>query len=84
MDFVSTRGGGEPVSFTEAFARGLAPDGGLYVPRSLPLLSQNILNEDALPYAALAWDFLSLFDSDTTASTSSTSLIAATATSATR
>jgi threonine synthase len=64
MDFVSTRGGGEPVSFNEAFARGLAPDGGLYVPRHLPLLPQTILVEDALPYAALAWDFLSLFDSD--------------------
>ncbi len=64
MDFVSTRGGGEPVSFNEAFARGLAPDGGLYVPRHLPLLPQTLLVEDAMPYAALAWDFFSLFDSD--------------------
>jgi threonine synthase len=64
MDFVSTRGGGSPVSFTEAFAQGLAPDGGLYVPKHLPMLSSDILVEDALPYAALAWDFLSLFDSD--------------------
>lgn len=64
MEFVSTRGGGTPVSFTEALARGLAPDGGLYVPRQLPLLSSGILVEDALPYPALAWDFLSLFDTD--------------------
>ena len=64
MEFVSTRGGGTPVSFTEAFARGLAPDGGLYVPRHLPLLASDILVEDAMPYAALAWDFLSLFDTD--------------------
>lgn len=64
MEFVSTRGGGTPVSFTEALARGLAPDGGLYVPRQLPLLSSNILVEDAMPYPALAWDFLSLFDTD--------------------
>ncbi|HQZ30040.1 MAG: threonine synthase [Verrucomicrobiales bacterium] len=64
MDFVSTRGGGSPVSFTEAFAQGLAPDGGLFVPKHLPMLSSDILVEDALPYAALAWDFLSLFDSD--------------------
>ncbi len=64
MDFVSTRGGGSPVSFVEAFSRGLAPDGGLYVPKSLPMLSTDLLVEDALPYAALAWDFLSLFDSD--------------------
>ena len=64
MEFVSTRGGGTPVSFTEAFAQGLAPDGGLYVPRHLPLLSSTILVEDVMPYAALAWDFLSLFDTD--------------------
>lgn len=36
MRYVSTRGGAPPVSFTEAVVRGLAPDGGLYVPRSLP------------------------------------------------
>ncbi|NLT70141.1 MAG: threonine synthase [Verrucomicrobiaceae bacterium] len=64
MEFVSTRGGGTPVTFTEALARGLAPDGGLYVPRQLPLLASNLLVEDALPYPALAWDFLSLFDTD--------------------
>src|SRR5690606_17030841 len=64
MEFVSTRGGGEPVGFNEAFARGLAPDGGLYVPRRLPILPQTILVEDAMPYPALAWDFLGLFDGD--------------------
>tara|TARA_R110002096_G_scaffold84777_9_gene195540 strand:- start:3301 stop:4659 length:1359 start_codon:yes stop_codon:yes gene_type:complete len=64
MQFVSTRGGSEPVSFSEAFANGLAPDGGLYVPKNLPMLPSDLLVEDALPYPALAWDFLSLFDSD--------------------
>lgn len=64
MDFVSTRGGGSPVSFNEAFANGLAPDGGLYVPRSLPILPQSFLIEDAMPYAAMAWEFLRMFDTD--------------------
>ena len=32
VSFVSTRGGGAPVSFDAALLRGLAPDGGLYVP----------------------------------------------------
>lgn len=64
MDFVSTRGLSEPVSFTGAFANGLAPDGGLYVPKHLPLLPSDLLVDEALPYPALAWDFLSLFDSD--------------------
>ncbi len=64
MQFVSTRGGSDPVSFFDAFANGLAPDGGLYVPKNLPLLPSDLLVEDAMPYPALAWDFLSLFDSD--------------------
>ncbi|MCC7440567.1 MAG: threonine synthase [Bdellovibrionales bacterium] len=34
--WVSTRGGGGEVSLAEALERGLAPDGGLYVPESIP------------------------------------------------
>jgi threonine synthase len=36
--FVSTRGEAEPCSFTQAMKRGLAPDGGLYLPDRYPLL----------------------------------------------
>jgi threonine synthase len=36
LKFVSTRRGAPPVSLSEAIARGLAPDGGLYVPTRLP------------------------------------------------
>lgn len=36
LEFVSTRGAAPPVSLSEAIARGLAPDGGLYVPARLP------------------------------------------------
>ncbi|MEX2580082.1 MAG: threonine synthase [Verrucomicrobiales bacterium] len=64
MEFVSTRGGGDPVGFFDAFANGLAPDGGLYVPKHLPLLPSDLLVEDAMPYPALALDILGLFDSD--------------------
>ncbi len=39
MNFVSTRGRSPAVSFSEAIATGLAPDGGLYVPERLPLFS---------------------------------------------
>jgi threonine synthase len=35
---ISTRGSGAPVPLSEAIARGLAPDGGLYVPERLPAL----------------------------------------------
>lgn len=38
MRYVSTRGGVPPTSLSEALAAGLAPDGGLYVPESLPRL----------------------------------------------
>lgn len=39
MRFVSTRGLREEVDFEEAVFRGLAPDGGLYIPTSTPDLS---------------------------------------------
>ena len=38
--FVSTRGG-DPVSFQTALVNGLAPDGGLYVPTSIPSIESN-------------------------------------------
>jgi len=34
MNYLSTRGGGQPVSSAEAIKTGIAPDGGLYVPES--------------------------------------------------
>ncbi len=40
MKFVSTRNRKNPVSFTEAMFKGLAPDGGLYRPESTPDLSR--------------------------------------------
>jgi threonine synthase len=39
MKFVSTRDNSPPVSFFEAMRKGLAPDGGLYMPEQIPVLS---------------------------------------------
>lgn len=39
MRFVSTRGGAPPVDAEGALSAGLAPDGGLYVPETLPVLA---------------------------------------------
>jgi threonine synthase len=39
MRFYSTRNAGETASLSEALARGIAPDGGLYVPESFPSFS---------------------------------------------
>lgn len=38
MKFISTNGNSEPVSFLEAMRKGLAPDGGLYMPEEIPVL----------------------------------------------
>ena len=62
MRFVSTRGSAKPVSFAEAFAAGLAPDGGLYVPEQLPQIVPELLAADGLSYPELAFRFLSSFD----------------------
>ena len=43
MKYVSTRGGGGAVTLSEAVQRGLAPDGGLYVPEHFPALSPEAL-----------------------------------------
>ena len=42
--YISTRNPGAPVSLSEALARGLAPDGGLYVPERLPVLDAAAFN----------------------------------------
>lgn len=42
--YVSTREAAPDASLSEAISRGLAPDGGLYVPRRLPVLGRNDLS----------------------------------------
>jgi threonine synthase len=60
--YVSTRGGTPPRRFTEILLEGLAPDGGLYVPESLP--KADLAAWRALPYPDLAFAVLSLFMDD--------------------
>ncbi len=48
MHFVSTRGQAPAVGFREALFAGLAPDGGLYVPESLPSLDFGDLSDASL------------------------------------
>jgi threonine synthase len=57
MNCVSTRGAAPAVAFPEALAAGLAPDGGLYVPETLPALPLSTwveLTDAPLPEAATA------------------------------
>lgn len=53
MRYVSTRGGAEPVTLSDAVERGLAPDGGLYVPEAYPTIPPEVLEgADTLPEVA--------------------------------
>ncbi|HEX6037672.1 pyridoxal-phosphate dependent enzyme, partial [Longimicrobium sp.] len=53
MKYVSTRGGGAAATLSQAVERGLAPDGGLYVPAQFPELAPGALDgADTLPDVA--------------------------------
>jgi len=65
MKYISTRGAAPAVGFTEALLGGLAPDGGLYAPRTWPVVSPSEIAAFAhAPYAQVAADILSRFAGD--------------------
>ncbi|MVW71084.1 threonine synthase [Bordetella sp. 15P40C-2] len=65
MKYISTRGGMAPQAFTDILLEGLAPDGGLAVPETLPQVSAETLETwRGLSYADLAFEVLSLFATD--------------------
>lgn len=67
MDYISTRGGGQPVSAAQAIVSGLAPDGGLYVPQSLPSFTlDEIASLAGLGYTGRAVEVLSRYLTDFT------------------
>lgn len=64
MRYISTRGQTQPVRFSEAVATGLAPDGGLYLPETLPDFSGDLGRFAGLGYAELCYEFLRVFAND--------------------
>jgi threonine synthase len=63
--YISTRGEAPALSFTEALLAGLAPDGGLYVPESMPSLSrETLLGFAGAPYVDVAQAVMSPFLDD--------------------
>ena len=54
----------EPVGFLDAVMTGLAPDGGLLLPESLPDVSGKLLAWKDLSYQELAFEIMSLFATD--------------------
>lgn len=65
MKYISTRGGMAPQPFSDILLEGLAPDGGLAVPESLPQISADTLESwRKLSYPELAAEVLSRFIDD--------------------
>ena len=65
MQYISTRGGIEPVSFTEAVMMGLANDGGLLLPRAIPRIGgETYADWKGLSYPELAFEVMSRFIDD--------------------
>ena len=65
MKYISTRGGMAPQLFTDILLEGLAPDGGLAIPETLPQISGETLESwRGLSYADLAFEVLSRFATD--------------------
>ncbi|MBU2875857.1 threonine synthase [Marinobacter salexigens] len=59
MRYISTRGEAPALGFEDVLLTGLAPDGGLYVPESLPHFSlEEIRSWRGLPYTELAFNIM--------------------------
>ena len=65
MQYFSTRGGISPIPFTEAVMMGLAEDGGLILPRTIPRIGNDTLASwQELSYPELAYEVMSRFIDD--------------------
>ncbi|MGH1459095.1 MAG: threonine synthase [Paracoccaceae bacterium] len=66
MKYISTRGSAPILSFEEAMLSGLARDGGLYLPESIPTLSHaDIAALSGLPYEEVAFRIMRPFIGET-------------------
>ena len=66
MKYISTRNGLKEFNFTEVFIKGLADDGGLFVPKTTSELSeQELLKLSKLNYKDLAKEIIFLFCNET-------------------
>ncbi len=64
MNYVSTRGQVEPVEFQDAVLMGLADDGGLIIPQSIPAVADRLGDWRSMSYSELAFEVIRLFASD--------------------
>lgn len=69
MQYLSTRGGISPIPFTEAVMMGLAEDGGLLLPRTIPRIGcETLTSWQKMTYQELAFEVMSRFVDDIPAS----------------
>ena len=61
MEYVSTRGGVSPIRFTESVTMGMADDGGLLLPATVPDVRARLPEWRTLPYVDLAHAVMRLF-----------------------
>ena len=65
MKYTSTRNNSKEFNFSEVFIKGLADDGGLYVPKSLKKYStEELLQLKNLNYNELSTEIINLFSAD--------------------
>ena len=64
MRYISTRGQVPPMEFQDAVMMGLADDGGLVIPQSIPDVRARLESWRRLPYAELACEVIGLFATD--------------------
>jgi len=64
MRYISTRGGGEPLAFKDTILTGLARDGGLFLPESVPCVTDRLDVWRNLSYQDLAFEIMRLFADD--------------------
>ena len=64
MRYKSTRGGISGLTFCETLLMGLAPDGGLLLPESIPNISDNLESWRSLSFVDLAQEIIAIFADD--------------------
>ncbi len=64
MEYLSTRGDGEHLSFSAAVLTGLARDGGLLLPVAIPRVAERLKGWATLSYPDLAWEIMRLYADD--------------------
>ena len=64
--YKSTRGTGEELTASQAILKGLAEDGGLFVPTSIPVLETSLEELSQKSYQEVAYEVMSRFLTDFT------------------